>query len=580
MHKLPSAPTVAGKALIRCAIYTRKSSDEGLDQAFNSLDAQREACEAYIASQKHEGWITLPAMYDDGGISGATMHRPALGQLLADIESHRIDAVVVYKVDRLTRTLGDFAKIVEIFDKCRVSFVSVTQQFNTTSSMGRLTLNMLLSFAQFEREVTAERIRDKIAASKKKGMWMGGNVSLGYDVKDRKLVINPAEAECVRHIYRRYTKLGSVRALHQELHRDGIVGKLRTNRYGRITGGKPFARGALYLLLQNRLYRGEIVHKEQTYPGLHAAIIGEDLWDGVQRTLAQNRINRDSGIGADEPSLLRGLIHDAAGQLMTPTHAIKAGRRYRYYVSRRLIMGPSDKGGDGQRIPAASIEPLVIHRIRGFLLDPSALLDACRLEDNAAGCQEQMVRDGQNLASLFENPSAPDLRNHLKKLVARVQVLRDRVEITLDRSGCSGHTGLPGPDHGSRPETRTLPIDPIVLTVEARLSRTGIGKRMVLTDGSEPDHPDPSLIRLVARACTVRQRLLDDTSLTLHEIGREEGIGGSYVTRLLRLSWLAPDIIASILEGRHPPGLTARRLSAFKNLPTDWMEQKKALEVA
>ena len=574
MRKSPSSPTVAGKAVIRCAIYTRKSSDEGLDQAFNSLDAQREACEAYIASQKHEGWITLPAMYDDGGISGATMQRPALGQLLADIESRRIDAVVVYKVDRLTRSLGDFAKIVEVFDRHEVSFVSVTQQFNTTSSMGRLTLNMLLSFAQFEREVTAERIRDKIAASKKKGMWMGGNVSLGYDVKDRKLVINEAEAESVRHIYRRYTELGSVRALQQELHRDGIVGKLRTDRYGRITGGRPLARGALYLLLQNRLYRGEIVHKEQTYPGLHEAIIGEDLWDGVQKTLAHNRIKRDSGIGADEPSLLRGLIHDAAGQLMTPTHAVKAGRRYRYYVSRRLIMGQSDKAGDGQRIPAASIEPLVIHRIRGFLLDPSALLDACGLQGDTAGRQEQMVRDGQNLASLLENPSAPDLRSHLEKLVARVQVLSDRVEITLDRPG------LPGPDHGTRSETRTPPIDPITLTVEARLSRTGIGKRMVLTDGSEPDNPDPALIRLVARACTVRQRLLDNTGLTLREIAAEEGIGDSYVTRLLRLSWLAPDIIASILKGRHPPELTARRLSTFKKLPADWTEQKKALGVA
>jgi DNA invertase Pin-like site-specific DNA recombinase len=242
MHK--TATTKRPKAAIRCAIYTRKSSEEGLEQDFNSLDAQREACEAFILSQKHEGWIALPEMYDDGGVSGATMDRPALKRLLSDIEAGRIDTVVVYKVDRLTRSLGDFAKIVEVFDNRGVSFVSVTQAFNTTTSMGRLTLNMLLSFAQFEREATGERIRDKIAASKKKGMWMGGLPSLGYDVDDRKLVVNAVEAETVRNIYRRYAELGSVRTLKDELDRDGIVSKLRVDRYGRKTGGKPLARGS------------------------------------------------------------------------------------------------------------------------------------------------------------------------------------------------------------------------------------------------------------------------------------------------------------------------------------------------
>ena len=572
-----SGLTVRGKAMIRCAIYTRKSSDEGLDQEFNSLDAQRESCEAYIASQKHEGWTTLPAMYDDGGISGATMERPALKQLLADINSHRIDAIVVYKVDRLTRSLGDFAKIVEVFDRHEVSFVSVTQQFNTTSSMGRLTLNMLLSFAQFEREVTAERIRDKIAASKKKGMWMGGNVPLGYDVKDRKLMINEAEAQSVRHIYRRYAELESVRTLKEELDRDGIVSKIRVNRFGNATGGNPFARGALYLLLQNRIYRGKIVHKEQCYPGLHEAIIGEDLWDAVQKTLARNRIKQNSAIGTHEPSLLKGVIHDATGQRMTPTHAVKAGRRYRYYVSRRLITSKSDEANDGQRIPAADIELLVIHRIRRFLLDPSALLDAHGLKDESATTQEQLVKEANSLASLLKDPSAPDLRNYLRRLVTRVQVLDDHVEITLDRSGVFS---LLGPEHGTGPADETIQNNLTVLTVEARLSRTGIGKRMVLTDGAEPDSPDPSLIRLVSRAYRVRQRLHDNTQLTLREIAAEEGIGDSYVTRLLRLSWLAPDIIASILKGRQPPELTARRLSGFRHLPSDWTEQRKALGFA
>ncbi len=267
-----------GKSNLRCAIYTRKSSEEGLEQDFNSLDAQREACEAFIISQKHEGWSVLDDFYDDGGISGGTMERPALKRLLEDIEAGNIDSVVVYKVDRLSRSLSDFVKMVEIFDDRGVSFVSVTQQFNTTTSMGRLTLNMLLSFAQFEREVTGERIRDKIAASKRKGMWMGGLPPLGYDVQDRQLVINETEAVTVNHIYQRYLELGSVRLLKEELDGDGIVSKLRVNKHDRTSGGKPIARGALYLMLSNRLYLGEIVHKDKSYPGEHEPIISTELW--------------------------------------------------------------------------------------------------------------------------------------------------------------------------------------------------------------------------------------------------------------------------------------------------------------
>src|SRR5437762_1383546 len=281
--------------VLRCAIYSRKSSEEGLEQDFNSLHAQRESCDAYIKSQRHEGWTPLPTLYDDGGYSGGSTERPALKRLLADIQSHLIDVVVVYKVDRLTRSLADFAKIVEIFDAAGVSFVSVTQQFNTTTSMGRLTLNVLLSFAQFEREVTGERIRDKIAASKRKGMWMGGVPPLGYEACDRKLIIVESEAETVRHIFHRYATFGSVRLLQQELEARGIHSKRWTSAAGRSRGGKPLARGALYLMLQNRIYRGEIVHKDQTYPGEHEAIIDPTLWDAVQTRLAENAVERGTG---------------------------------------------------------------------------------------------------------------------------------------------------------------------------------------------------------------------------------------------------------------------------------------------
>ena len=324
---------------LRCAIYTRKSTDEGLEKDFNSLDAQREACAAFIQSQKHEGWTGLPTLYDDGGYSGGTMERPALQRLLADIEAGRIDVIVVYKVDRLTRALSDFAKLVEIFDRRGVSFVSITQQFNTTTSMGRLTLNILLSFAQFERELIGERVRDKVAASKKKGMWMGGTVPLGYDVKDRKLVINKAEARTVVDIYRRYLRLKSVRALGIELAAAGIRSKRRVRPDGTEHGNQRFSQGALYLLLQNRTYRGEATHKGNAYPGEHSAIVDKPLWDAVQAVLAENRVARATGANTKQPSLLTGVLFDEAGERLTPTWSVKKGTRYRYYVSTSLVTG-------------------------------------------------------------------------------------------------------------------------------------------------------------------------------------------------------------------------------------------------
>ena len=332
---------------IRCAIYTRKSSEEGLEQEFNSLDAQREACEAYIQSQRHAGWTALPNMYDDGGLSGGTMERPALQRLLEDVRAGKVNVIVVYKVDRLTRSLADFAKIVDVLDAHSASFVSVTQHFNTTTSMGRLTLNVLLSFAQFEREIAGERIRDKIAASKKKGMWMGGNVPLGYDVVERKLVVNPTEADTVRSIFGRYVELGTVSALQPELRRKGILSKRRKDASGRCSGGRPITRGALYFMLRNRIYRGEIVHKGTAYPGEHQAIIDAELWDRVQQKLDANRSDHNLGVGAEEPSLLAGLLVDSDGERMTPTHAVKAGKRYRYYVSNTLITGPKQAHREG-----------------------------------------------------------------------------------------------------------------------------------------------------------------------------------------------------------------------------------------
>ena len=354
--------------LLRAAIYTRKSSEEGLDQAYNSLDAQRDACAAYIQSQAHEGWRLVPTHYDDGGFSGGNIERPALKRLLADIEAGKIDVIVVYKIDRLTRSLTDFAKIVDVLDARSVSFVSVTQSFNTTSSMGRLTLNVLLSFAQFEREVTGERIRDKIAASKKLGMWMGGNVPLGYRAAGRTLEVVEDEAERVRSIYARYLELGSVHELAKELKARGVVSKIIPSKTGPARGGVQYQRGALFHMLRNRVYLGEVPHRGQYYPGQHPAILDPAIFDQVQERLDQTaRVLRphmtELPKRAHTGAPLQGLIVDADGNGLTPVTARRAGQSYRYYVSRGLQTGDRSRGA-GLRLPAGPIEEVVVDRCR------------------------------------------------------------------------------------------------------------------------------------------------------------------------------------------------------------------------
>src|SRR6267143_3697132 len=351
------------RRILRCAIYTRKSSEHGLEQDFNSLDAQREAAEVFIKSQAHEGWRLVKARYDDGGIYGGTLERPALQSLLDDIRSRKVDIVVVYKVDRLTRSLADFAKLVELFEANGVSFVSVTQQFNTTTSMGRLTLNVLLSFAQFEREVAGERIRDKFAASRRKGMWMGGNIPLGYDVAGRRLVVNAAEAKTVKLIFERYLDLGCVRALQAELDRLGIRSKHRVAETGRSVGGGPFSRGALYYLLRNRVYRGEAVHKGIAHPGEHDAIIEEELWETVQAKHSANASEQRKG-RADSGALLMGLIFDDRGNRMSPSHTTRKGGRYRYYVSQAVLQGRKKEAGSIARVGADELERVIVEAIR------------------------------------------------------------------------------------------------------------------------------------------------------------------------------------------------------------------------
>jgi DNA invertase Pin-like site-specific DNA recombinase/AraC-like DNA-binding protein len=504
--------------------------------------------------------------------------RPALKRLLTDIEEGRIDTVVVYKVDRLARSLSDFAKIVEVFDRRGVSFVSVTQQFNTTTSMGRLTLNMLLSFAQFEREVTGERIRDKIAASKKKGIWMGGLPPLGYDVDDRKLVVNETEAETVRHIYRRYAALGSVLALTGELDDAGIVSKLRVDKFGRRTGGKPLARGALYLMLQNRIYRGEIVHKRASYPGEHNAIVDQRLWDEVQRTLAANRVDRSIGAEAAEPSLLAGLIYDDAGERMTPTHANKKGTRYRYYVSRGLVRGPRRSATHGRRVPAGDVEVLVENRLRQFLTSETEMFEAIqsRIADVNA-CSELVVR-AANLGQRWPEPSPTEKRAMLGRLVERIDLMRETVEIRIAPGRLPWILGDEMERHGDkRPQEGRESIT--TLTVPARLKRSGMEIRLVIDgiDNGARRKPDHSLHRLFAQAYRYREMVMRNGGKTIGELAAEAGVGGSYFTRILRLGFLAPDVVKAILRDDHPIDLNAKRLASEIRLPIGWDDQSALL---
>jgi site-specific DNA recombinase len=575
-----AAPNCA-PARLRCGIYTRKSSEEGLEQDFNSLDAQREACAAFIASQKREGWALVGEMYDDAGFSGATMERPAFQRLMADVSAGKIDLVVVYKLDRLTRSLSDFAKIIDIFDRHAVSFASVTQQFNTTTSMGRLTLNILLSFAQFEREVTGERIRDKIAASKKKGMWMGGLPSLGYDVKDRKLIVNETEAATIRHIFRRYIELRSVRELKEELDAAGIVSKIRTASDGSRYGGQPISRGALYLTLQNRIYRGVIVHKGNSYPGEHEAIVDEALWNNVQATLAKNRVDRANGTTGNEPNLLTGILVDAQGGRMSPTHANKKGARYRYYISRSLLNGSAKGKTAGQRIPTAALESLVIRRIRDWLADPASILQAIQYAASDAVTQKRLIKRARDLAKQDLHLGIEGLRAFMRASIARVQVHADRIDIMLDQNQVRRHLDETAKQTEPSEKTRSeVNRQVTTLSISARLKRTGKEMRIVVDDGSQPATPNTGLLRLLARANAIRDQLLADRSMTFEDIAKSEGIVPSYATRLFRLTLLAPDIVSAILSGRHPPELTARRLMDDTRLPLEWNEQRQRLGFA
>ncbi len=559
---------------LRCAIYTRVSTDEGLDQDYNSLEAQRDACLAYIKSQAGEGWVATKDLYDDGGYSGGSMERPALQQLLTDVRNKSLDSLIVYKVDRLTRSLADFAKIVEILDDQGVSFVSVTQQFNTTSSMGRLTLNVLLSFAQFEREVTAERIRDKIAASKKKGMWMGGVVPLGYDVIERKLIVNPSEAETVRTLFRLYRELGTVKRLKEEADRLGLRTKARKpnnpSHRGR-RGGDPFTIGHLYKLLANRLYLGEMTHKGASYPGEHDAIIEQGLWDAVEDQLNRNALKRSRTAKTNGSNLLTGLLYDEEGNRISPHYCVKQGRRYRYYVSRN----PGSRSE--WRLPARTIETVVVSGIVAFLKDQRRVIDQVIPAQVINDAVERMLARAKDLGNQLETGTASQRRSTLVDLVDRVGLSQERVRVELQRSGLLQKL---------RDEIDDLPVDDtedasVVIELPVTFKRRGVETKIVIAgEENAASTPDPALINAVTLANRWFADLKTGKARSVKQLAESVGVDKGDVSRILPLAFLAPDIVEAILDGRHPVDLTAYRLKRIHTLPYDWQEQRLLLGFA
>ncbi len=558
---------------IRCAIYTRKSSEEGLEQSFNSLDAQREACLAFIQSQRQEGWRAVEAHYDDGGFSGGTMDRPALKLLLADIEAKKVDTVVVYKVDRLTRSLADFAKIIEAFDAREVSFVSVTQQFNTTSSMGRLTLNVLLSFAQFEREVTGERIRDKIAASKRKGMWMGGNIPLGYNLEDRHLVINEKEAEQVREIFRVYLRFGCVKRLKAHLDQQGMKSKVRVSKAGRTSGGNPFSRGALYKLLRNRTYLGEIPHKEDSYPGEHEAIIDKELWDKVRARMLEGIRGQRHGANAAFPSLLRGLVYDEEGNRFTPSHAVKRGKRYRYYISQQVIDDAGAALPPPGRIPARVLEKVVLAEIKDFLASPDRVVNALDGADDDVASTRFLIDAARKESHLFDSKSHLTLSEWLAEVVERIVVQKESLAIRLRREALRAR--VLEPDRGQqRPQAHARNEEVIAWAVPARFRRRSGEMRLIIPShmqGPDTGRQTTSMLKAIARAHDWVRAILAGEYKDQRAIAAALGVNERYVSNHISAAFLAPKIVEQIVDGHEIPDLALPQLLEIAT--QSWREQ-------
>jgi len=540
---------------IRCAIYTRKSSEGGLEQEFNSLDAQRESCEAYIDSQRHEGWVLLPEVYDDGGLSGGSLKRPALQKILKHVEEKRVDQIVVYKIDRLTRSLADFAKIVDILDAARASFVSVTQSFNTATSMGRLTLNMLLSFAQFEREVTAERIRDKIAASKRKGLWMGGAVSIGYDPDGRTLKINEAEAVTIRTLYGLYEQHGSISAVREEAERLGLRTRRRESISGDVSGGGPFDRGHIYYILTNPTFAGRIRHRKLIHDGLHAAIIDPERWEKIQVQLQDGASRSRSMTTANQKSLLCGKLFDETGDRLTPSHTkTRKGIRLRYYISHRLMTRSRKAHLDAWRLPGPELENKSADVLKSIFRDHAFVIGL------SPGSQAEEI--GRIQFRLSELSDAEDIKG-LIRFIDRIDIRPGHIRVSVNGPLLAEELGLSADAINNEILTRNFPF---------QLRKRGVETKLILDDS--PTGVDETLIRNIARAHSWFEQIMKGN--TFAEIARTHETSPRRVQQLIDLAFLAPDIVRNVLNGKQPLGFTSK-WCLLHSLPSDWAEQRKIL---
>lgn len=528
---------------IRCAIYTRKSSEEGLEQDFNSLDAQREACEAYIKSQQHEGWILIEKHYDDGGFSGGTLERPAVKELFKDIEAGEVDIVVVYKVDRLTRSLMDFAKIVELFDKQNASFVSITQHFNTTTSMGRLTLNILLSFAQFEREVTGDRIRDKIAASKKKGMWMGGNVPIGYKVENKTLVPDAPWDKTVQLIFDKYSELKSVTKLKADLEEDNIKGK----------SGINFSKGNLYYILSNIVYTGKVKHKKNVYDGEHQPIIEKEIFEKVQEQMYKNRVDKDCGEKSASNSLLAGKIFDDKGNRMTPSHSNTRKRKHRYYVSLAVTKLRKGQEGSISKIPAGEVEKFVAETIKEFLTDNKKIQKY--INDFDVVKQKEILKAIKNIKDFSEV-------KFIRSILNKVIISEDSIEIILCGTALTkvleclvNKTGFP--------ETKAETDTPITILKKVEITKTSrSGNILIINSSDKPTPlPNPYLINAIVKSHYWHKLLLTGEIKSIAEIQKLEGMKNpSYIKDIMKLKFISPNLTEQVINGTQSKDLSVQKL--------------------
>ena len=561
----------------RCAIYARKSSEEGLDMSYNSLAAQKDACAAYITSQQHEGWIQVERTYEDGGYSGGNMERPGVKALLDDVAKGLVEVIVVYKIDRLTRSLTDFAKLTELLDKQNVSFVAVTQQFNTSTSMGRLTLNVLLSFAQFEREVSGERIRDKVAASKRKGIWMGGPVPLGYAVKDRKLILVSEQAEIVRKMFDKYLELKSVHLLQHELEGQGIRSRRRVTKDGRQAGGAILGRGAISHMLKNPLYLGLIKHQGQCHKGEHEAIVTQAHFDQVQALLNTQGPGEEAKRKRANAALLKGLVFDGEGHKLLPTHCNKKGRRYHYYTSQHRLRCSGDQP-QVLRIPASDLEALVIRSIASRLGESSWMEVSFPVASTAL---PKLIDTSRSLSTMLLDQQTPN-PDLARSLIDHVTVEKTCITISLDRSGLLRRLGIGASTQSSQnTEKRVLgPMPHLQIIVQSHLLRCGKQMKLIMgNDTSGHRAPNPKLLTMIVQAREWFEGLSNGTFQSLRDVATAAKLDKSYISRVMTLAFLAPDILEKIIMGYHSPGLTPERLRKTCPLPLLWEEQRALLLV-